>query len=146
MCLEAPSSCKHFTLIIMHYLSFFVLCELPFQACDKIVYFCSISMIIVQINFVIFSYYLFLYLHVPILFILCQLMLSSCTLLQAGIQISAASLPGTGKKWYWYSMSLLIIVTLYIPICSMHESLYVCYIIFCLLTYLDKFFCLNKAF
>ena len=37
-------------------------------------------------------------------------------------------------------MPLLITVTLHTPICGMHELLYVCNIMFCLMIYLDPNF------
>ena len=47
-----------------------------------------------------------------------------------GILRSAGPFPGTTKELHCYLMPLLIMVTLHIPICGMHELLYVCNTIF----------------
>ena len=51
-------------------------------------------------------------------------MLSSCSHLQCGIPNNAGPFPGTTKKLQQYSIPLLIMVTLHIPICGMCELLY----------------------
>ena len=51
-------------------------------------------------------------------------MLSNCNLLLSGIPNNAGPLPGSTKKLHWYSMPLLIVVTLHAPTCGMHDLLY----------------------
>ena len=59
-----------------------------------------------------------------------QFMLSCCSHSQFGIHSYTVPFPGTAEKWYWYTMPALLIVTLHMPICGMHELLKVCNIIF----------------
>ena len=59
-------------------------------------------------------------------FVVWQFMLSSCSLSQFGIPNNAGPCNGTTRKLYQCFMPLLIMVTLHIPICGMHELLYVC--------------------
>ena len=118
------------------------------QTCNRVVYFYITFVITELIYFEIHVHpglilFCLLIYKSTFLFTVCQFMLSSCNHSHYGIPNDGGPLSGTTKKLHQYSMVLLIIVSVYTPLCNTHELLCALNIIICLLTYLDlPSFCL----